>query len=80
VGLCPSPSLYEELIQRWVAEDPEDVTGAGLIEFLSERASAGERCDHPGGADAAVHEFLFVALALAIRGATGSMIDPVAIT
>jgi kynurenine formamidase len=26
-----------------------------------------------------VHEFLFVALPLAIRGATGSMIDPVAV-
>jgi kynurenine formamidase len=26
-----------------------------------------------------VHEFLFVALPLKIRGATGSMIDPVAV-
>src|SRR4051794_33556549 len=31
-------------------------------------------------AAAGVHEFLFVALPLAIRGATGSMVDPVAIT
>jgi kynurenine formamidase len=31
-------------------------------------------------ADAGVREFLFVALPLAIRGATGSMVDPVAIT
>ena len=30
-------------------------------------------------AAAGVREFLFVALPLAIRGATGSMIDPVAI-
>jgi kynurenine formamidase len=31
-------------------------------------------------AAAGVREFLFVALPLAIRGATGSMIDPVAVT
>jgi kynurenine formamidase len=31
-------------------------------------------------ARASVREFLFVALPLAIRGATGSMVDPVAIT
>src|SRR4029079_9582715 len=31
-------------------------------------------------APAGVREFLFVALPLAIKGATGSMIDPVAIT
>ena len=30
-------------------------------------------------AAAAVREFLFVALPLAIRGATGSMVDPVAV-
>jgi kynurenine formamidase len=26
-----------------------------------------------------VHEFLFVALPLSVRGATGSMIDPIAV-
>ena len=31
-------------------------------------------------AAAGIREFLFVALPLAIRGATGSMIDPVAVT
>jgi kynurenine formamidase len=31
-------------------------------------------------AAAGVREFLFVALPLAIKGATGSMIDPVAVT
>ncbi|MBV9818997.1 MAG: cyclase family protein [Solirubrobacterales bacterium] len=39
-----------------------------------------ESLDLEGIAAAGVHEFLFVALPLAIRGATGSMIDPVAIT
>ena len=38
-----------------------------------------ESLDLEGLAAAGVHEFLFVALPLAIRGATGSMIDPVAI-
>jgi kynurenine formamidase len=39
-----------------------------------------EGLDCEGLAAAGVREFLFVALPLAIRGATGSMIDPVAIT
>jgi kynurenine formamidase len=39
-----------------------------------------ESLDLEGIAAAGVREFLFVALPLAIRGATGSMIDPVAIT
>ena len=39
-----------------------------------------ESLDLEGLAAAGVREFLFVALPLAIRGATGSMIDPVAIT
>jgi kynurenine formamidase len=40
-----------------------------LMESLDLEALAGER----------VHEFLFVALPLKIRGATGSMVDPVAV-
>jgi kynurenine formamidase len=39
-----------------------------------------ESLDLEGLAAAGVREFLFVALPLAIRGATGSMVDPVAIT
>jgi kynurenine formamidase len=39
-----------------------------------------ESLDLEGLARAGVREFLFVALPLAIRGATGSMVDPVAIT
>jgi kynurenine formamidase len=39
-----------------------------------------ESLDLEALAAAAVREFLFVALPLAIRGATGSMVDPVAIT
>jgi len=39
-----------------------------------------ESLDLEGLARAGVREFLFVALPLAIRGATGSMLDPVAIT
>jgi kynurenine formamidase len=39
-----------------------------------------ESLDLEALAGAGVHEFLFVALPLAIRGATGSMIDPVAVT
>jgi kynurenine formamidase len=39
-----------------------------------------ESLDLEGLAEAGVREFLFVALPLAIRGATGSMIDPVAVT
>jgi kynurenine formamidase len=39
-----------------------------------------ESLDLEGLAAAGVNEFLFVALPLAIRGATGSMVDPVAIT
>ena len=39
-----------------------------------------ESLDLEALAAAAVREFLFVALPLAIRGATGSMIDPVAVT
>ena len=38
-----------------------------------------ESLDLEGIARAGVREFLFVALPLAIRGATGSMVDPVAI-
>jgi kynurenine formamidase len=39
-----------------------------------------ESLDLEGLAEAGVREFLFVALPLAIRGATGSMVDPVAVT
>jgi len=39
-----------------------------------------ESLDLEGLAAAGAHEFLFVALPLRIRGATGSMIDPVAVT
>ncbi|MBV9809759.1 MAG: hypothetical protein JO286_21425 [Solirubrobacterales bacterium] len=39
-----------------------------------------ESLDLEGLAAAGAREFLFVALPLAIRGATGSMVDPVAIT
>jgi kynurenine formamidase len=39
-----------------------------------------ESLDLEALAAAAVREFLFVALPLAIRGATGSMVDPVAVT
>ena len=39
-----------------------------------------ESLDLEGLARAGVREFLFVALPLAIRGATGSMVDPVAVT
>jgi len=39
-----------------------------------------ESLDLEGLAAAGVREFLFVALPLAIRGATGSMVDPVAVT
>ncbi len=39
-----------------------------------------ESLDLEGIAAAGVREFLFVALPLAIRGATGSMVDPVAVT
>jgi kynurenine formamidase len=39
-----------------------------------------ESLDLESLAAAGVREFLFVALPLAIRGATGSMLDPVAIT
>ncbi len=38
-----------------------------------------ESLDLEGLAGAGVHEFLVVALPLAIRGATASMVDPVAI-
>jgi kynurenine formamidase len=38
-----------------------------------------ESLDLEALAAAGVHEFLFVALPLAIRGATGSMVDPVAV-
>jgi kynurenine formamidase len=39
-----------------------------------------ESLDLEALAESGVHEFLFVALPLAIRGATGSMVDPVAVT
>ena len=46
----------------------------GADELLAIEAATGV------SAAAGVNEFLFVALPLAIRGATGSMVDPVAIT
>ena len=53
------------------------VMGESLVVFGPEHA---EIIARGGWSKQAVREFLFVALPLAIRGATGSMVDPVAIT
>ena len=53
---------------------------AGELEAIERGIYILESLDLEGLSRAGVREFLFVALPLAIRGATGSMVDPVAIT
>ena len=53
---------------------------AGIAYAIAERHDRVNRLEGLAIAAAGVREFLFVALPLAIRGATGSMVDPVAVT
>jgi kynurenine formamidase len=60
--------------------DPPNPQPVHTLLLIEEGIYIMESLDLEVLAAASVSEFLFVALPLAIRGATGSMIDPVAVT